>query len=56
VAAELTGLPGVGTTGQIYHHLRQLTSAGWLRTTSRGQYAVTPERVVPLLAVLAACR
>lgn len=55
-AADLTGLDGVGTTGQIYHHLRQLTSTGWLRTTSRGQYAVPPERVVPLLAVLAASR
>lgn len=55
-AAELTGLDGVGTTGQIYHHLRQLGGAGWLRTTSRGQYAVPPERVVPLLAVLAASR
>lgn len=53
-AAELTGLDGVGTTGQVYHHLRQLTSTGWLRTTSRGQYAVPPERVVPLLTVLAA--
>lgn len=55
-AAELTGLDGVGTTGQIYHHLRQLAGAGWLRTTSRGQYAVPPDRVVPLLAVLAASR
>ena len=55
-AADLTGLEGVGTTGQIYHHLRQLTSTGWLRTTSRGQYAVPPERIVPLLAVLAASR
>lgn len=55
-AAALADLEGVGTTGQIYHHLRQLTAAGWLRTTSRGQYAVPPERVVPLLAVLAASR
>lgn len=55
-AAELAELDGVGTTGQIYHHLRLLTSAGWLRTTARGQYAVPPERVVPLLTVLAASR
>lgn len=53
-AAELSGLDGVGTTGQIYHHLRQLTATGWLRSTSRGQYAVPPDRVVPLLTVLAA--
>lgn len=55
-AAELAELDGVGTTGQIYHHLRLLTSAGWLRTTGRGQYAVPPERVVPLLIVIAASR
>jgi hypothetical protein len=55
-AADLAGLEGVGTTGQIYHHLRQLTAAGWLRTTTRGQYAVPPERVVPLLTMLAASR
>lgn len=53
-AAELTALDGVGTTGQIYHHLRQLSATGWLRTTSRGHYAVAPERVIPLLVVLAA--
>lgn len=55
-AADLTGLDGVGTTGQIYHHLRLLTGAGWLRAAARGHYAVPPERVVPLLAVLAAAR
>lgn len=53
-ASELTELGGVGTSGQIYHHLRQLTAAGWLRASSRGRYTVPPERVVPLLTVLAA--
>lgn len=52
--AELAGLPGLGTTGQLHHHLRQLVAAGWLRTTARGSYAVPPERVVPLHVVLAA--
>ncbi|MFI1394684.1 ArsR/SmtB family transcription factor [Streptomyces sp. NPDC020681] len=55
-AAELTELEGLGTTGQIYHHLRQLTGAGWLHTTSRGRYEVPGARVVPLLVVLAAGR
>ena len=54
--AELAALEDLGTTGQIYHHLRQLTSTGWLRTVSRGRYEVPPERVVPLLVVLAAVR
>lgn len=52
--AELAALPGLGTTGQLHHHLRQLTVAGWLRATSRGAYAVPAERVVPLHVVLAA--
>ncbi|WP_330174960.1 helix-turn-helix domain-containing protein [Streptomyces sp. NBC_01498] len=55
-AAELAGLDDIGTTGQIYHHLRQLTGAGWLRTTGRGRYEVPAPRVVPLLVMLSATR
>ncbi|MFI8367631.1 helix-turn-helix domain-containing protein [Streptomyces sp. NPDC085466] len=55
-AAELSELADLGTTGQIYHHLRQLTSAGWLRPGGRGRHEVPAERVVPLLVVLAAAR
>ena len=54
--AELSALEELGTTGQVYHHLRQLVAAGWLRTTARGRYAVPGERVVPLLTVLATAR
>ncbi|GAB2495922.1 ArsR/SmtB family transcription factor [Nocardiopsis aegyptia] len=52
--AELAELSGFGTTGQIYHHMHQLSAAGWLTTLKRGHYAVPPERVIPLLTVLAA--
>lgn len=55
-AAELAELDGVGTTGQIYHHLRQLTGAGWLHAKDRGRHEVPPGRVVPLLVVLSAAR
>ncbi|UNO41177.1 winged helix-turn-helix domain-containing protein [Streptomyces sp. MST-110588] len=55
-AAELSTLEEVGTTGQIYHHLRQLTAAGWLHTVSRGHYEVPASRVVPLLVMLTATR
>lgn len=55
-AAELAALDETGTTGQIYHHLRQLTGAGWLHTTGRGRYEVPGTRVVPLLVVLTAAR
>lgn len=55
-AAELAELEEIGTTGQIYHHLRQLTAVGWLHTTGRGRYEVPPGRVVPLLVALSAAR
>ncbi|MGW2203516.1 ArsR/SmtB family transcription factor [Streptomyces sp. NPDC001774] len=55
-AAELAELEETGTTGQIYHHLRQLTGAGWLHTPGRGRYEVPGARVVPLLVVLTAAR
>lgn len=54
--AELAAHESLGTTGQLYHHLRQLVAAGWLRTTGRGRYSVPGERVVPILTVLAATR
>ncbi|MEU8526511.1 MULTISPECIES: ArsR/SmtB family transcription factor [Streptomyces] len=55
-AAELAELEEIGTTGQIYHHLRQLTAAGWLHTTGRGRHEVPGARVVPLLVLLTAAR
>jgi hypothetical protein len=54
--ADLGKTEQFGTTGQLYHHLRQLVSAGWLRTTARAHYAVPAERVIPLLTILAATR
>ncbi|MDI3097136.1 ArsR/SmtB family transcription factor [Streptomyces rochei] len=55
-ATELAELEGMGTTGQIYHHLRQLTGAGWLHTTGRGRHEVPAGRVVPLLVALSVAR
>lgn len=55
-AGELASTESVGTTGQLYHHLRQLVSAGWLRSSARGRYEVPAHRVIPLLAVLEAVR
>jgi hypothetical protein len=52
-AADLQTVDGIESTGQLYHHLRQLVAAGWLRTAGRARYAVPPERVVPLLVVIA---
>ncbi|MEU5461527.1 ArsR/SmtB family transcription factor [Streptomyces althioticus] len=55
-AAELAELDDIGTTGQIYHHLRQLSAAGWLHSTGRGRHEIPAGRVVPLLVALAAAR
>ncbi|TFD83935.1 ArsR family transcriptional regulator [Cryobacterium lactosi] len=52
--SELAALEGVGTTGQVYHHVNQLIAAGWVYSTSRGHYGIPPEKVVPLLTVVLA--
>jgi len=51
---ELGSLPDVGTTGQIYHHMRDLQAAGWVRQERRNSYTIPPDRIVPLLAILSA--
>jgi len=55
-AAALTATEGLGTSGQVYHHLRLLVTAGWLRTKQRGSYEVPAARVVPLLVAILAAR
>ncbi|WP_380164980.1 helix-turn-helix domain-containing protein [Jannaschia sp. R86511] len=54
-AAELTEAAGTGSSGQTYHHLRQLVATGWVRQGGRGRHEVPAERVVPLLVVIGAC-
>ena len=54
--AELSAGEGMGTTGQLYHHLNQLVAQGWLVATGRGHYSIPAERVVPLLVILSAAR
>lgn len=54
--ADLQRNDALGTTGQLYHHLRTLVNTGWLRPTTRGHYAVPPDRIVPLLVILTAAR
>ncbi len=45
---------GLGTSGQMYHHVHQLTAAGWLTPHARSRYQIPPARVIPLLAILTA--
>lgn len=49
--AELLELEQFASSGQLYHHLRQLVSAGWLTSPRRGFYEVPGARVVPLLVL-----
>ena len=55
-AKELTTAAAVGSQGQVYHHLRALTSTGWLRVEHGGRHTVPVERVVPLLTMLLGAR
>ena len=50
----LSQVDGLGTSGQIYHHLRQLTAEGWLHTPTRGTFAIPSPRITALQAILAA--
>ena len=52
--ADLQSVDELGTSGQLYHHLRQLMVAGWLVQTARGHYSVPGNRVIPLLVLLLA--
>jgi hypothetical protein len=52
---SLQALPNMGTTGQLYHHLKELETAGWIRQPRRGEYQVLAERVVPLLTIVSTC-
>lgn len=50
----LEGL-GMGTTGQLYHHIKPLIGANLLQQVERGgPYTLPPNRVLPLLLLLAA--
>lgn len=41
-----------GTSGQVYHHLRQLVAAGWVTSLGSSRYEVPTARTVPLLVIL----
>ncbi len=53
-AAGLVEEVDAGTSGQVYHHLKELTAHGWLSSPRRGVFDVPASRIVPLLAILLA--
>jgi DNA-binding transcriptional ArsR family regulator len=51
--AELLGQP---STGQLFHHLKELLAAGMVHQPHRGTYALHFAHVIPLLTIIcAAC-
>jgi hypothetical protein len=52
--SALSQVDGLGTSGQVYHHLRHLTAEGWLHSPTRGTFAIPSHRVTALQAILAA--
>ncbi|WHT21200.1 helix-turn-helix domain-containing protein [Crossiella sp. CA-258035] len=53
-AAELQAEAEVGSTGQLYHHLKPLTAAGLVEQDGRGRYRLRGTALVPALVLLAA--
>ncbi|MFB9325090.1 ATP-binding protein [Paenibacillus aurantiacus] len=52
---ELLERLGMGTTGQLYHHIKPLVGANLLQQEERGgRYSLPANRVLPLLLLLAA--
>ncbi len=51
---ELVERLALPSSGQLFHHLKELLAAGIVHQPVRGTYAIRREHAVPLLAVLAA--
>lgn len=51
---QLQEIPELGTSGQLYHHLKELQAAGLVTQRRRGRYGVVASRVVPALIIIAA--
>ncbi len=53
---ELSEIPDLGTSGQLYHHLRELQAAGLVVQRRRNHYAVPTDRVILCLVLVAAAK
>lgn len=53
-AADLQEVVGLGSSGQVYHHLKTLASAGIVEQQGRGDYRIGAKKVVPLLVSMLA--
>ncbi|MEV0078020.1 helix-turn-helix domain-containing protein [Nocardia neocaledoniensis] len=55
-AADLAAISELGSSADIYQHLRQLAAVGWLQTAGLGRFEVPEGRLIPLLAALASAQ
>lgn len=53
-SSALMAAAGLNTTGQLYHHLRELIGAGLIVQEGRDRYALVPERLPATRAILSA--
>ncbi len=53
-SGELMKAASLNTTGQLYHHLRELMSAGLIAQEGRDRYALVPERLPAARTILGA--
>lgn len=53
---DLSEIPDLGTSGQLYHHLRELQAAGLVVQRRRNHYAVPTDRVILCLVLVAAAK
>ena len=53
-AAALQTAAGLGSTGQLYHHLKSLTACGLVEQDKRGSYRLRPQATIPALVLLTA--
>lgn len=53
---EIAAIIDAASTGQLYHHLRELVQAGIVVQPRRGSYRVDPPKIIPVLTLAAAAR
>ncbi|WP_024804414.1 helix-turn-helix domain-containing protein [Nocardia sp. BMG51109] len=53
-STELADAVGLNSTGQLYHHVRALTSAKLIEQHGRGAYHIPAPKVVPVLVLMTA--
>ncbi|KQU06918.1 ArsR family transcriptional regulator [Rhodococcus sp. Leaf7] len=53
-ATDLQSAVGLSSVGQLYHHLKTLTSARVVEQHGRGDYRLAPKTVVPALVLMLA--